>query len=111
LVGCTAQTTNTGNNSSSSSSSSANNSALNVNIEDMAFDPIILDVNVGDTVTWTNLDSVPHSIVMALSDGSDFTSATLNKNDKATYTFTEAGSFSYHCGIHPEMIGQVTVSE
>ncbi len=108
LVGCTAQTANgTNNNQSSSSSSSTDSSAIKINIVDMAFSPATINVKVGDSVTWTNLDSVPHTVVRALGDSNDFSSQTLSTGDSFSHTFTAAGTFAYKCGIHPAMTGQV----
>ena len=71
-----------------------------------AFTPDELDVAVGTTVTWTNTDSVPHT---STSDASGWNSGTLQPGAQFSFAFQTAGTFSYHCTIHPGMIGSVVV--
>jgi plastocyanin len=80
------------------------------------FNTNVVNINVGDTVTWTNADSVPHTASYDdgnLSDssvGSVWDSSMIKAG--ATYTspaFTTAGTFSYFCEVHPWMAGQVIV--
>jgi amicyanin len=78
-----------------------------VNITNFAFTPAALTVKVGDTVTWTNKDEEPHTIVAG--DGS-FRSPGLDTNAAYSYTFTKPGNFDYICSIHPFMHGTVAVS-
>src|ERR1043165_45112 len=77
----------------------------NTDISNFAFTPTIT-INAGDTVTWTNKDGAPHT---ATSDATPavFDSGTLNLNDSYSFTFLTAGSFPYHCAIHPFMTGTV----
>jgi plastocyanin len=77
-----------------------------VSIANFAFDPAILTITTGSTVTWTNNDTVSHNI--AADDGS-WGSNSLAKGDTFSYTFTQAGIFSYHCGVHPSMKATITV--
>ncbi|MEZ0358819.1 cupredoxin family copper-binding protein [Mycobacterium sp. SA01] len=78
-----------------------------VNITNFAFTPATLTVKVGDTVTWTNKDEEPHTVVA--NDGS-FHSPGLDANATYSFTFTKAGSVDYICSIHPFMHGTVVVS-
>ncbi|QEN12514.1 cupredoxin domain-containing protein [Mycolicibacterium sp. ELW1] len=78
-----------------------------VGITNFAFTPATLTVKVGDTVTWTNKDEEPHTVVAG--DGS-FHSPGLDANATYSFTFTKAGSFDYICSIHPFMRGTVVVS-
>lgn len=81
-----------------------------VSISNFTFNPQIITVRVGTTVTWTNEDSVAHQIVS--DTGAPLTginSPTLNNGDSFNFTFTQAGTWSYHCSIHPDMLGQVEV--
>jgi plastocyanin len=55
-------------------------------------------------VTWTNNDSVAHTVT-----GTDFASSQLAPGSTFSHKFTTAGSFDYHCSIHPSMTGNVTV--
>lgn len=68
------------------------------------FSPAELTVKVGDTVTWTNLDSVNHTIVF-----DTFQSTSLKKNDTYRHTFDTAGTFAYVCSIHPFMKATIIV--
>jgi len=77
-----------------------------VSIENMAFAPANLTVAIGTTVTWTNNDSVAHTVT---SDTGIFDSKNMAKGSTFSYTFDEKGTFSYHCAIHPGMKGTVTV--
>ena len=72
----------------------------------------ILTVDVGTTVTWTNRDSAPHTATSGtggLFDGVSWDSPILGQGDSYSHTFTEVGTFSYTCRVHPSMSGTVTV--
>ena len=75
-----------------------------VSISGMKFDPPTLEVAAGDTITFTNEDSAPHTATA--NDGS-FDTGRLGKGDTATVTIGAAGTFDYICKIHPSMKGQV----
>jgi plastocyanin len=79
-----------------------------VAIEGFAFTPANLTVKKGTTVTWTNKDSAPHTVT-GEDGGPD--SATLQPNDTYQFTFSEVGSFAYHCNFHTSMVAKVTVTE
>lgn len=78
-----------------------------ITIQNFTFNPAVLDVGVGTTVTATNRDSASHT--WTADDGS-WSSGTLAKDASATHTFTQAGTFTYRCDIHPSMKGTVRVS-
>ncbi|QUQ66984.1 Amicyanin [Kutzneria sp. CA-103260] len=80
-----------------------------VSIKNFAFDPAVITVKVGTTVTWTNADQDPHTVT---SDGKSgpLNSKPFNQGDTFQYTFTQAGTFSYLCTIHPFMTATVTVT-
>jgi plastocyanin len=61
---------------------------------------------VGTTVTWTNRDDIPHTVV-----GNDkvFKSKVLDTDEKFSFTFAKAGTYPYFCSIHPKMTGSVVV--
>jgi len=83
-------------------------SPVSVTIQGFAFHPASVTVPAGTTVTWTNLDAVSHTVV---SDSSGkFSSTNLGMEQSYSFTFTEPGSYPYHCGIHTTMHGTVTVT-
>jgi plastocyanin len=83
-------------------------SAVNaeVKIDNFVFGPQTLTVPVGATVTWTNKDDIPHTSV---STEGVFKSKVLDTDEKFSYTFTKAGTYSYYCTIHPKMTGKIVV--
>ena len=83
-------------------------STSSVSIKNMAFDPISISVSSGSVVTWTNNDTTSHQII---TDGNltDLESGVLDPGATYSFTFNQAGTFLYHCNIHPSMKGQVTV--
>ena len=78
---------------------------LAVKIDNFTFGPQQLAVKVGDTVTWTNEDDIPHTVVSI----GHYRSKALDTGDKFTFTFTAPGTFEYFCGLHPQMQGTVVV--
>lgn len=78
-----------------------------VTIAGFAFDPSTVSVKVGATVTWTNNDSVGHTVTF---DDGSATSGTLQQGGTYQQTFSKAGTFAYHCRIHPNMKASVTVT-
>ena len=81
------------------------NEANTVLIENFEFNPKTTTIKAGETVTWLNMDSVPHSI-----SSSSFSSATFGQDETFTYEFDKAGIYDYSCGIHPSMKGKVVVN-
>lgn len=77
-----------------------------VTIKGFAYSPAELRVKVGDTVTWTQEDSIQHNV--AFDDGS-LTGSLLNKGQTFSYTFPVKGTFAYHCTPHPRMQAKVIV--
>ncbi len=81
---------------------------VEVAIQDFAFgDP--LEIKVGTTVTWTNMDSAPHTVTE--STDRIFQSESLQSGDSFSFTFEDAGEFEYFCEFHPNMVGTVIVTE
>ena len=71
------------------------------------FSPKALTVTVGATVTWKNTTSVAHTVTS--DDGASFDSGIVPAGGTFTFTFTKAGSYAYHCDIHPYMKATVVV--
>jgi plastocyanin len=76
-----------------------------VNIQGNAFSPAEITIKQGESVTWVNKDSVGHTVV-----GTTFTSTLLDTGQSFTQVFASAGTFEYHCSVHPSMIGKVIVT-
>ena len=80
--------------------------AVAVKIDNFKFGPEDLTVAVGTTVTWTNRDDIPHTVV---STTGVFKSKVLDTDEKFSFTFTKAGTYDYFCSVHPKMTGKVIV--
>ena len=80
--------------------------AAEIKIENFAFTPQELTVPVGATVTWLNSDDVPHSVV---DKNKLFRSKALDTNNSFSFTFANAGTYDYFCGLHPHMTGKIIV--
>jgi plastocyanin len=78
-----------------------------VDIEGFAFSPQSVTVSEGDTITWTNADNAPHTATA--DDGSWDTGNIAAGGGTGEVTFDTAGTFEYHCEIHPNMTGTVIV--
>jgi plastocyanin len=76
-------------------------------IQGMAFNPSPITVSINTTVTWTNKDAIGHTVT---SDTGLFDSGTIGSNGTYSYDFTTAGTFTYHCKIHPTMVATVIVN-
>ncbi len=76
-----------------------------VAIDNFTFAPAELTVKVGSTVTWTNHDDIPHTVVSA----GKFRSKTLDTDNSFSFTFTAAGDYKYFCSLHPHMTGTIKV--
>lgn len=81
-------------------------SSAEVKIDNFSFGPATLTVAVGTTVTWTNRDDIPHTVV---SDDKVFKSKVLDTDEKFAFTFTKPGTYPYFCSVHPKMTGKVVV--
>lgn len=81
-------------------------SPTEVRVDNFSFGPETLTVPANSTVTWVNKDDVPH--VIASTDGL-FKSKALDTDDKFSFTFSKAGTYSYYCSIHPKMVGKIVV--
>jgi amicyanin len=78
---------------------------MKVTIDNFTFTPPELNVKVGDTVTWTNHDDIPHTVVSA----GKFRSKALDTDDTYSFTFATAGEYKYFCSLHPHMTGMIKV--
>ena len=79
---------------------------VRVAIRNFAFVPARLVVSPGTRITWTNGDSDPHTVT---TDKSGFASQALDTGARFTVVVRRAGTFAYHCTIHPFMRASVVV--
>jgi plastocyanin len=77
-----------------------------VSIANFAFSPTSLTVKVGTKVSWTNNDTVTHTVT---ANKGAFNSGPLAPGSTFSFTFTKAGTYSYHCNIHPSMMATIVV--
>lgn len=73
---------------------------------DFMFAPVSLTVLSGSTVTWTNKDDEPHTVV---SDSGLFRSGALDTGESFSFKFDRPGTYRYACSIHPRMVGTIVV--
>ena len=78
-----------------------------VNIQATQFDPVNITVLPGSKITWTNMDSQPHSIVS--DDSTSFNSGNIAAGGTFSITPAVNGIYGYHCGVHPAVQGTVYV--
>ena len=77
-----------------------------VKIDNFSFTPASITVAAGTTITWTNRDDIPHTVV---EKRLSFRSKALDTDNAYSYTFATAGSFDYFCSLHPHMVGKIIV--
>ena len=86
----------------------------------LAFNPVNICITAGDTVTWTNMDALSHTVTERLASDSNpqtnipatpLFDEVLNGNATATVTFADAGTYHYRCRPHPAMVGAVIVPD
>ncbi len=75
-------------------------------LKDFMFNPTPLTVKAGSTVTWTNMDDEPHTVV---SDTGMFKSGGMDTNESFSFKFDKPGTYHFTCSIHPRMVGTVLV--
>ena len=85
-----------------------------VAIRDFAYGPSNIQVNAGDTVTWTNLEGIiPHDVSTIIPGEPEpvlpFTSPMLQTGESFSVSFSTPGVYQYFCSLHPTMLGFVTV--
>jgi plastocyanin len=109
VVGCGGTTTTTAGGglvTTSSGPATTVTGGAQVDIKDLAFNPASVTVKVGETVTWTNSDSMTHTIT---GDNGEFDSGDIASGKTFSFTFQNPGTFAYHCSIHPSMKATIVV--
>jgi plastocyanin len=77
-----------------------------VKIDNFTFTPATLTIPLGTTVTWTNHDDIPHTVV---SDDKSIKSKALDTDEKFSFSFSKPGTYPYFCSLHPKMKGVIVV--
>lgn len=75
-------------------------------IKDFMFSPTSLTVKAGTTVTWSNKDDEPHTVV---SDTGLFRSSAVDTDGTFAFKFDKPGTYHFTCSIHPRMVGTIVV--
>lgn len=81
----------------------------NIEIKSFSFLPETLTIKKGETLTWTNKDSAPHTVTSI--SGSELNSPSLSKDQTYSHTFNTLGTFEYRCNFHTSMKGKIIVTE
>lgn len=84
-------------------------STNSVKIQNYMFNPMVIKVKVGTTVTWTNDDQVHHSITADNASKYAPNSQLIGQGQTYQFKFTKAGTYTFHCMPHPYMHGTVIV--
>jgi plastocyanin len=82
--------------------------AASVAIKNFAFSPSKLSIKAGTKVTWTNGDSMAHTVTS--DSGSTLNSGSIASGQSFSFTFATPGTYAYHCAFHPSMKGTITVT-
>lgn len=78
-----------------------------VTIAELCFQPTVLRVDVGQTVTWTNQDEAPHNVAGATVEWGNYEER--RRGESVAFTFDKPGTYPYYCFVHPGMTGAVVV--
>ena len=87
-------------------SASGVSSSATVDIKGFAFNPAVLEISAGTKVTWTNNDPATHTVV---SDTGAFDTGSITNGQSVSFTFTQSGTYAYHCSVHPSMKATIVV--
>lgn len=80
-----------------------------VAIENFAYSPGSVSVSVNSVVKWSNLDSSTHTVTSTTAPSGGSFDVQVNPGSSVCLSFTAAGTYNYHCSIHPSMTGSVAV--
>jgi len=81
---------------------------VKVDIKEFMFGPKDLNVAVGTKVTWVNDDEIPHTVAET---HKLFRSGALDTGDSYSWVFNTPGEYEYFCALHPQMLGNIVVSQ
>ncbi len=85
----------------------ASGDGVAVSMKGLQFEPKSVSVKVGQTITWTNKEPIPHNVIA--NDGADFKSEIFDEGKTFEYTADKAGTIRYECTLHPGMEGTIIV--
>ena len=108
------ETQNPATNSDTQNNNNSNEDAVQtdkVDIKNYAYSPAAITVKVGTKVTWTNQDSVGHTVTTQSGAPATISSGLVGKGASFSFTFDKAGTYEYYCEPHPYMKGTVIVTE
>jgi plastocyanin len=92
-------------NRTSNNGVSSNNKVIDISMKNGAYNPKSVEIPAGDTVKWTNMDSIDHGV-----EGSIFKSGIMSPGQSYEFQFTTPGVYDYKCPLHPaDMTGTITV--
>lgn len=83
----------------------ASGNTVTVSMVDFAFDPLVMNINVGDAVIWSNDGEAPHTAT-----GETFDTDVIAPGEEGSIVFDSAGTFEYVCAFHPQMTGTINVN-
>jgi plastocyanin len=93
----------------STSTKASGSGEIEIKMQNIAFDPKDVTAKVGQTIKWTNEDSVEHDVKATA--GESFKSDLFGKGGTYSYKLDKAGTIKYVCTLHPGMEGTVTVTQ
>jgi len=96
-----------GSNLSNGGNGDINPDVNSIEITGFAFSPSTLTIQAGDSVTWTNKDSAPHTITS--DSGTELNSQQFSNGNSYSHTFNTKGTYAYHCKLHSSMKGNIIV--
>jgi plastocyanin len=100
-------------NTSSSSPIATKNVSITGDQQDKSFDPNPIEINAGESVTWTNDDNEIHDVTSGNPEGEnmgqEFASSILSSGKSFSHTFDKPGTYEYLCSFHESMTGEVIV--
>lgn len=80
-----------------------------VTIDNFSFGMPVITVTPGTTITWTNGDDIPHTVIADDGPKPTWRSHALDTGDQFARRFDKPGTYRYFCSLHPKMRGTVIV--
>lgn len=93
---------------SSTAAPAASGGVVDIKMQNISFTPKDVTAKVGQTIKWTNEDSVGHNVIATA--GESFKSGVFGQGKSYSYKLDKKGTIKYVCTIHPGMAGTIVVS-